>query len=173
MGGPYQGAPGGFLALFAGPKFGPVRVMVERLIPLLRSFPSVYQILPTEPFVTNQFGRVVDIYDDDRWLPEKNRPLLHGGRLFLASLSPRVTIPTTIIWGYGQKTLTGLRIHQNDDGTWEDVEPVYSQEGDGSVPYASALLEGADLQPVAQNHGALHVDRDVQMRLHLELLNEL
>lgn len=172
LGGPYQGAPGAVLSLFAGPKFGPVRIMAERMMPLHRSFPSAYQILPTGPFVANQHGQVVDIYDEDGWLPEAHRPLLHQGRHFLPSLSPRAVVPTTVIWGYGQKTLIGLRVEQAGDGAWNEIQEVHSQQGDGSVPYASALLEGADLQPVAQAHGALHVDRDVQMRLHLELLSE-
>ncbi len=40
---------------------------------------------------------------------------------------------------------------------------------EGCVPAASALLEGSEMHPVHQDHGALYVDSDGRMRLKLEL----
>ncbi len=41
--------------------------------------------------------------------------------------------------------------------------------GDGTIPEHSAVLEGSEIHPVRQQHGALFVDSDVKMRLKLEL----
>ena len=37
------------------------------------------------------------------------------------------------------------------------------------VPEENALVEGAEIHPVLQQHGSLYVDNDVKMRLKLEL----
>jgi hypothetical protein len=47
---------------------------------------------------------------------------------------------------------------------------VSKTNGDGSVPENSAVLEGADVHPVHQLHGALFVDNDVKMPLRLDLI---
>ena len=37
------------------------------------------------------------------------------------------------------------------------------------IPQHSAILPGAEIHPVRQQHGSLYVDDDVRMRLKLEL----
>ena len=37
------------------------------------------------------------------------------------------------------------------------------------VPEENALVKGAEIHPVLQQHGSLYVDNDVKMRLKLEL----
>jgi hypothetical protein len=47
---------------------------------------------------------------------------------------------------------------------------VEDEEGDNNVPVHSGILDGADIHPVQQSHGALYADNDVKYRLRLELL---
>ena len=46
-------------------------------------------------------------------------------------------------------------------------------DGDGTIPTCSAVLEGAEIHPVHQNHGALYVDEDVRVRLRYELIERV
>ena len=81
-------------------------------------------------------------------------------------------MPTTCIFGYGQKTVDRIKLHRNPDGRL--AQSVYESKtnGDGSVPENSAILDGADFHPVRQLHGVLFVDNDVKMRLRLELIGK-
>ena len=45
----------------------------------------------------------------------------------------------------------------------------FDDGGDGMIPQHSAILPGAEIHPVRQQHGSLYVDDDVRMRLKLEL----
>jgi hypothetical protein len=42
--------------------------------------------------------------------------------------------------------------------------------GDSSVPESSSVLPRTEIHPVQQYHGALFNDKDVKMRLKLELM---
>ena len=78
-------------------------------------------------------------------------------------------MPAVSIFGYGQKTITDLRVTRDADGRWRTVDFGIAATGDDAVPQHSAVLPGSEIHPVRQNHGALYVDNDVKMRLKLEL----
>jgi hypothetical protein len=73
------------------------------------------------------------------------------------------------IFGYGLKTIAGAITTRNASGSCGKVEPVFDTVGDGTVPEASAVLDEAEIHPIRQYHGTLHVDNDVRKRLKVEL----
>jgi hypothetical protein len=79
-------------------------------------------------------------------------------------------VPTVCIFGYGMKTMTALRMHRDERGLCHGVEGFHEPAGDSSVPERSATLDGAEIHPVRQYHGTLHVDSDVKKRLKVELM---
>jgi hypothetical protein len=78
-------------------------------------------------------------------------------------------VPTISIFGYGLDTLTRVHVQRDHDGRWSQVRAV-KESGDDTVPESSAILEGSEIHPVQQHHGALYVDNDVKMRLKFELM---
>lgn len=170
MGGPHQGTPEAVTTLVSGPNLLPFGLLGERLREVLATFPTAYQILPRYACVQDESGQPVDIYANPLWLPEERRPLLALAQEFqneLAYAPP--SVPTICIFGYAQKTLTDLHIRRGPAGGWQNLDLQRVEEGDNSVPQASAVLPGADVHPVQQHHGSLYVDSDVRMRLTVEL----
>jgi pSer/pThr/pTyr-binding forkhead associated (FHA) protein len=169
MGGPHLGTPGALAGLVLGPRLLPFGLMGDRLRAVAATYPSSYQILPTYPCVLDQDGRPIDVLGDDVWLDDAQRPLVRSARELWAELPNGSSVPATSIFGYGGRTVTGLRASRDRRLSWSRLELVTGPDGDGSVPVPSALLEGTDIHPVRQEHGALFVDGDVKMRLKLEL----
>jgi len=60
-------------------------------------------------------------------------------------------------------------VRRDSEGRWEKVDLALEPGGDNTIPERSAVLEGSEIHPVQQYHGALYVDNDVKMRLKLEL----
>ncbi len=54
-----------------------------------------------------------------------------------------------------------------------EIQFEYEDEGDGTIPTRSAMLEGAEMHPVRQAHGALYSDKDAKMRLRYELVERV
>lgn len=170
MGGPHQGAPEAVTTLVSGPNLLPFGLLGERLRDVLATFPSAYQILPRYACVQDAGGQPVDIYANPLWLPEERRPLLALAQEFQTELAyAPPSVPAVCIFGYAQKTLTDLHIQRGPAGGWQKLDLRRGEEGDNSVPQASAVLPGADVHPVQQHHGSLYVDNDVRMRLTVEL----
>ena len=84
-------------------------------------------------------------------------------------LPPASSVSTVCIFGYGLKTPSRVRLEKTATGDWRRLEVARESSGDTVVPEASAVLEGAEIHPVRQPHGSLHVDNDVKMRLKVEL----
>lgn len=169
MGGPHLGTPGALSGLVLGPRLLPFGLMGDRLRAVAATFPSSYQILPTYPCVHEQDGRPIDVLGDETWIDDAQRPLVRSARAFWTELGSDSSVPATSIFGYGGRTVTGLRASRDQRLAWSRVELVTGSDGDGSVPVASAVLEGTEIHPVRQEHGALFVDGDVKMRLKLDL----
>ena len=88
---------------------------------------------------------------------------------FFAALSPQPRVPTLCVFGYGQPTTSKVIVDRRPTGL-EMVRCEEAPTGDGTVPEESAVLDGADIHPVRQRHGALFGDADVQRRLRYELV---
>lgn len=122
---------------------GPLPVLNARLRDVVAGYPSWYQILPTYPFVSDQRANLL-VLSEDSWLGDPHRQLLKQAREFRQELGTKLSVPSVCIFGYGLKT----------------------------IPEVSAVLPGAEIHPVQQQHGALYVDNDVRMRLKLELTRQ-
>jgi pSer/pThr/pTyr-binding forkhead associated (FHA) protein len=168
LGGPHAGTPYSFATLLTGPKLLPVGKPSAGLREQLASFPSWYQILPTYPCVSDG-DAPLDVLADDSWLPERHRPLLHGAQRFRQELGAHSSVPAVCIFGYGVKTIAGASVERSASGEVDRATYRFTDGGDGMIPQQSAILAGAEIHPVRQQHGSLYVDEDVRMRLELEL----
>lgn len=170
LGGPHGGYPRAISHLLLGPDFLPFGMLGDRLRQVISTFPSIYQILPGSPFVIDEQGTAIDLFADDSWLPEQQRPLLRDAGAFRRELGMHSSVPTVSIFGYGLKTITGINVYRNRVGAWQKIDLATQDVGDADVPEASAVLAGSEIHPVHQHHGSLYVDNDVKVRLKLELM---
>jgi hypothetical protein len=143
----------------------------SRLRDVVASYPSWYQILPTYPFVSDQRADLA-VLSDDSWLGDPHRQLLRSARDFRQELGTKVSVPSVCIFGYGLKTITGAKVEREPMGKCHSADLLVTKQGDGTIPETSAVLPGAEIHPVQQQHGALYVDNDVRMRLKLELTRQ-
>lgn len=141
----------------------------RRFVEMLASFPASYQLLPAYPCIFDQHGQAIDLYQDDSWADADRRPLVQAARELHQRLNPRVSVPTVCIFGYGSPTISRIQVERDRQGTWQALKYINSTDGDGMVETKSAILQGAELHPVRQDHNTLYVDEDVLMRLRLEL----
>jgi pSer/pThr/pTyr-binding forkhead associated (FHA) protein len=169
MGGPHHGSPKAISGLLFGRGLLPFGLMGERLRKVLATFPSAYQVLPSYSCVYDQSGQPVDVLSDESWLPEEQLPFLRSARATRRELGSRCAVRSVSVFGYGLKTITNVRVRRDSEGRWEKVDLALEPGGDNTIPERSAVLEGSEIHPVQQYHGALYVDNDVKMRLKLEL----
>lgn len=172
MGGPHLGTPNAVASLLFGPNVLPFGIMGEKLRKIVSTFETSYQILPVYSCGADQFGQSFNFMKEDSWLMPEQKPLWQAAREFKRELGISTSVPTTCIFGYGQKTVDRITLLRSPDGQLSNSMYEMQANGDGSVPENSAVLDGADFHPVHQLHGALFVDNDVKMRLRLELIGK-
>ena len=168
LGGPHAGNPYAFASLLSGPHLLPLGVKNAQWREQLATFASWYQIMPTNECVSDGDASL-DVLGDDSWVPERHRPLLHDARRFREELGAHSSVPAVCVFGYGVRTIAGASITRAAGGEVARADPRYTDAGDGMIPQESAILPGAEIHPVRQQHGSLYVDDDVRMRLKLEL----
>jgi pSer/pThr/pTyr-binding forkhead associated (FHA) protein len=169
IGTPHFGSPRGMPPVLHGPGAAPFGLASEKIRTLLLSAPSVYQVFPRYPCVFDRRGEPLDVFADESWLAPEYRAILRAAAEFFAALSPQPRVPTLCIFGYGQPTTSRVIVDRRETG-WEMLRYEITPTGDETVPEESAILEGSDLHPVRQRHGALFTDPDVQRRLRYELV---
>ena len=169
MGGPQQGTPKIVVSLLTGKGLLPRGLLGDQLRDIVSTFHGAYQLLPDYPTVFDRTGAPVDIFSDPRWAEQAFQRHIEDARAFRNALSPSARLPTLCVVGYGNKTISKAIIDRREDGRWADVDFVEDDDGDSTIPVDSAILDGADIHPVQQSHGALFVDNDVKFRLRLEL----
>ncbi len=172
MGGPHLGTPNAVSSLLFGPEVLPFGLLGEKLRQVISTFETSYQILPVYSCGVDQFGQAFNFLKEDSWLNPEQKPLWQAAREFKKELGTGTSIPTTCIFGYGQKTVDRIKLLRKPDGRLSNSVYETRANGDGSVPENSAVLESADFHPVHQLHGVLFVDNDVKMRLRLELIGK-
>jgi pSer/pThr/pTyr-binding forkhead associated (FHA) protein len=172
MGGPHQGVPKITANLLTGVDLLPFGLMGRKLTEIIETFPTCYQILPLYPCGIDQDGKPINFFEDDGWVKPAYRPLHRAAREFRRELGAASSVPTLSIFGYGLKTATQLRIQRGLDGVFKKVVIDIGNSGDSSVPETSAVLPGTEIHPVQQYHGTLFNDKDVKMRLKLELMRD-
>lgn len=168
LGGPHAGNPYAFASLLAGPHLLPLGMKNAQWRRQLATFASWYQILPTDPCVTDGDASL-DVLADDSWVLERHRPLLHDARRFRQELGTHSSVPAVCVFGYGIKTIAGASVERGAAGEVVRAALRFTDAGDGMIPQQSGVLPGAEIHPVRQQHGSLYVDDDVRMRLKLEL----
>lgn len=169
MGGPQAGTPPALAQSMLGPDMLPFGILGDRLREIAATFPSIYQILPTYPAVFDQYHQPIDVYHDETWVNDAQRPLLRNAREYWNQVGTRCRVPTVSIFGYNVRTVTKVRVRRDERKNWRKLDFEFSAQGDSAVPIASAVLAGSEIHPVQQNHSALFVDNDVKMRLKMEL----
>lgn len=170
MGCPNRGTLKTLAVMLGGLSMLPFGARKERVREVMATFPASYQLLPTEPQVFGADGQPIDLFSDRSWVPEDVLPLIDDARAFLSELGTRSRVPAVSIFGYGQKTIVRINVKRDRDGRFDSATLVEDERGDGTVSQLSAVLEGSEIHPVQQHHGALYTDNDVKMRLRLELL---
>jgi hypothetical protein len=147
--------------------------MGKRLTEIIETFPSCYQILPLYPCGVDQSGKQINFLEDESWVKPAYRHLHRIAREFRRELGTTSRIPTLSIFGYGLKTATEIKIQSDLNGMIQKAFIGIEPSGDSSVPESSAVLPRTEIHPVRQYHGTLFNDKDVKMRLKLELLRGL
>lgn len=171
LGGPHAGSPKAVMNMAVPSNLLPFGVLGARIQEVMLTFPAIYHLLPEEPCGTDQWGKPVHWLRDESWLAPAYRPMLRDAAEFREEIRGEAKVRTLCIFGYGMKTLMDLRVVRDPDGVCTRVEGIFAPGGDGTVPEASAVIPGADIHPIQQYHGTLHIDSDVKKRLKVELLS--
>jgi hypothetical protein len=169
LGGPHYGSPKMITTLLHGPNLLPFGLLGERLRQMGTTLPSMYQLLPSYLCTTDQSGRQINVLTEESWVSEAQRQMLRDARSFRQELGSRPSVPSISVFGYGLKTISTASVMTGPGGSWDKTEFTQENNGDGTVPEASAVLEGSEIHPVVQYHGSLYTDNDVLMRLKVEL----
>jgi hypothetical protein len=101
---------------------------------VFNTFPSLYHLLPTPDSTP-----AIDLFDAAQWPQEGPRPrpdLLRAARETRARLAPANEGFSAVV-GTGQPTVTGI------ERSADDFIYTVTRHGDGTVPVASARLDGA------------------------------
>ncbi len=169
LGGPHAGSPKAVMNMAVPSTLLPFGVMGARIQEVMLTFPAIYHLLPEYPCGTDQYGKPMHWIRDESWLAAQYRPMLRDAAEFREEIRGEAKVRTLCIFGYGMKTLMDLRVMRDTAGVCTRIEGVFLPGGDGTVPEASAVLPGADIHPIQQYHGTLHIDSDVKKRLKVEL----
>lgn len=169
LGGPHAGSPKAVMNMAVPSNLLPFGVLGARIQEVMLTFPAIYHLLPEEPCGTDQCGKPVHWLHDPSWLAAPYRPMLREAAAFREEISGPAKVRTICIFGYGMRTLVDLRAVRDPEGLCTRVEGIFEPRGDGTVPEASAVIPGADIHPIQQYHGTLHIDSDVKKRLKVEL----
>jgi pimeloyl-ACP methyl ester carboxylesterase len=116
------------------------------------TLPGLYQMLPSQLSPEEP-----DLFDAAQW-PDDG--LVPNSKMLTRALKVRARMPAadgrcSIIVGANQETVTSVAVGENG------FEYSVRRDGDGTVPLARALWEGADTWFADENHGALTNNNDV------------
>ncbi|NDJ54444.1 MAG: FHA domain-containing protein [Chloroflexi bacterium] len=169
IGGPNYGLGKSIPSLLTGRGVLPFGNLGDRFRELLATFPPMYQSLPLYPKVYDQTGAELNLFSQDTWLEDWQRPFLRDALKFHRELGQTSSVPTVSVFGYNLRTIARVNVVVDRDGRFTNMDLVYDDNGDNSVIKRSAIIQGSEIHPVEQHHGSLYVDKDVQMRLMIEL----
>lgn len=178
MGSPWDGTPKSMRMLFSGMdmlfrrRFNLFN-MPQRSRDLVRSFPSLYQLVPCcRPFLYDTAGQPVDPFANPQWLAnDAQRQLLLAGRRFNQELGTNLSVETLCFFGRKKATATSGIVRFAAGGSWESIEWQAHETGDGTVPEHSAVHPDADQKlPFAVGHGDIYVNPAVLEFLEWQLL---
>jgi hypothetical protein len=165
IGTPYRGSINSLVSLANGFALG-IGPFQLRLDSVLRSFPSVYQLLPTYDCIEGPDGTLLSIDQTD--VPNVSKAAIADSRAFHDDIAAAVTGPlpyaTHVIKGIVQPTFQSARVKA---GAVEGLfaHKGHDKAGDGTVPRPSSHPpewgdEGASTY-MAKQHGALQAEPEV------------
>jgi hypothetical protein len=117
----------------------------------------------------------VDLFTDTRWLGSaEDTQRLQEGLRFNQELGTTLSVDTVCFFGRRKPTLTSAVVSQGAGGQWQDIQWVYTEAGDGTVPEHSAVhpsvREAGRAFAFAVDHGNIYVDPQVLVQLEFELV---
>lgn len=179
MGAPSDGTPIALQALMEG-----LAILIrkifnrygchERSRDLLRTFPSLYQLLPySDPFLRTTDNDPLDVFDGNSWLESKYHLLLEDGRRFNEDLGTTLSVETFCFYGVQHLTPTVALVSFADEIRWDNIKWIETGVGDGTIPRRSAIHSNArQVLPYIANHGSIYVAKDVLEKLKYELIDQ-
>jgi hypothetical protein len=171
LGTPHRGSVRSLVIALADERQRPFGFALGKLHVILQGLPSLYQLLPVEPVADLEDGSPFDLFEQPDSLTPACRKHLESAAALRTELAGAEAgaVAVTSVFGYGRRTLARLRLRRKPLGGVEIAEEEFVYAGDGTVLERSATLDGAEIHPVEQEHGALHADRDVLRRIRFEL----
>jgi pimeloyl-ACP methyl ester carboxylesterase len=181
LGSPWDGSPKALYVLFYGfNTFIRLRLGVtgipQRTRALLRTLPSIYQLLPHfRPFLNFANGNtVVDFANDIGWLDSaEEEQLFLDAQRFNQQLSTNMRVPTTCFFGNNKLTITRGDVYTGAYGRWTDVMWTEMRHGDETVPEYSAIhATDEPPRPFHVKHGNIYAYEPVLNTLKYELIDK-
>jgi pimeloyl-ACP methyl ester carboxylesterase len=176
---PWDGTPKAMYMLFQGfdtmlrRRFNAFD-LPERSRDMLRSYASLYQLLPAEDgFLVGRDGRAVDVFEGTWLASDEQRGFLTDARDFSRQLGDANSVDTLCIFGRKQATLTGGTVETDASGAWSGIAWQSTGLGDGTLPEESAVHPTARSQlPFPAGHGDIYVAPPVLSILEWELVDK-
>jgi pimeloyl-ACP methyl ester carboxylesterase len=180
MGSPWDGTPKAMHMAFSGldtlfrRSFNWFNIP-ERTRNLLRTFPSIYQLIPhVNPFLRDAGNENVSPFTNNEWLEDARlRELLKSGQLFNEELGTKLSVETLCFFGTRHLTPTSGRLSFAAANSWSGIVWDETEEGDGTIPVRSAVHPKAQEKvPYPVSHGDIYVNDAVLEKLKFELMDK-
>ncbi len=145
----------------------------ERSRDMLRTFPSLYQLLPSSnPFLDTVDNVPLDVFDGDGWLPSQYHSLLKDGQCFNQVLGTTLSVETFCFYGVQKRTLSAAKVPLLDETRWGKEIWIQYAVGDAVIPRWSAIHKNANqILPYSVAHHNIYLARDVLEKLKFELID--
>ncbi|OGO41972.1 MAG: hypothetical protein A2Z04_01315 [Chloroflexi bacterium RBG_16_57_9] len=147
----------------------------ERSRAMLRTFPSIYQLIPhQDPFLRGLNNEPVDPFNDLGWLEdEQHRQLLLDAQRFNQELGTTTSVETLCFFGRKRPTTTYGIVRPAAMNRWSDVTWSDTEAGDGTLSERTAVHPNAQqILPFVAGHGDIYVDPAVLTFLQWELMGK-
>ena len=181
MGSPRDGTPTAMHIVFTGfdafmRQFADWLGIPKRTRDLFRTYPSIYQIIPTrDRFLRSDTNQPLDFADDGaHWLDDpREQQLAADARRFNEELGTQLSVETVCFFGRKRNTYTGGTVHLGAGAHWDTLAWDVDDKGDGTIPERSAMYPNAKKQlPFPVDHGHLFYDPAVLAQLEWELIGQ-
>jgi pimeloyl-ACP methyl ester carboxylesterase len=181
MGSPWDGTPkalymafNGFDTLFSR-KFNVFDIPL-RTSKLVRTFPSIYQLIPHQTrFLRDHVANNdVNPFTDGVWLDPTQTTMLQDGLAFNQKLGTATSVETICFFGTRKPTQTSGRVVFEAANRWKEIQwDAAADSGDGTIPIPSAVHPNAkEKVPYPVSHGDIYVDDAVLEKLRYELIDK-
>ncbi len=180
MGSPWDGTPKAMVIMFTGfetffrKRFDLFNI-TQRSRELFRTFPSVYQLLPShDPFLRDLNNEAVDPFTSLGWLNnDQEKALLEDGKKFNQDLGTTLSVETLCFFGRKTPTTTYGVVRFAAGDRWDSITWTATEAGDGTISERSAVHPQAKQKlPFACGHGDIYVTRAVLEFLQWELIDK-